>query len=77
MVSLFAGIGGFELAFRRIGVKTTLMCEIDKIAKHVLRSNMPNVPIVDDICELKGGLFIIEKLLFIPLFSLIKSISLL
>lgn len=54
MVSLFAGIGGFELAFRQIGVKTTLMCEIDKIAKHVLHSNMPNVPIVDDICELKS-----------------------
>ena len=25
MVSLFAGIGGFELAFRSIGVETTLM----------------------------------------------------
>ena len=32
MVSLFAGIGGFELAFRSINVETTLMCEIDDIA---------------------------------------------
>ena len=54
MVSLFAGIGGFELAFRTIGVKTTLMCEIDEIAKHVLSTNIPNVPIVNDICELRS-----------------------
>lgn len=54
MVSLFAGIGGFELAFRAIGVETTLMCEIDAIAKHVLHSNLPETPIVDDVCELKA-----------------------
>ena len=54
MVSLFAGIGGFELAFRKIGVKTTLMCEIDEVAKHVLSTNIPNVPIVNDICELRS-----------------------
>lgn len=52
MVSLFAGIGGFELAFRSINVETTLMCEIDDIAKHVLSTNIPNVPIVEDVCSL-------------------------
>lgn len=52
MVSLFAGIGGFELAFRSIGVETTLMCEIDAVAKHVLSTNIPNVPIVEDVCTL-------------------------
>ena len=41
MVSLFAGIGGFELAFKRIDVNTILMCEIDEIAKHVLKQNFP------------------------------------
>lgn len=54
MVSLFAGIGGFELAFRAIDVETTLMCEIDEIAKHVLHNKLPNIPIVDDVCELEG-----------------------
>lgn len=53
MVSLFAGIGGFELAFHSIGVTTTLMCEIDNIAKHVLKYKIPNVPIVDDVCAMK------------------------
>lgn len=54
MVSLFAGIGGFELAFRSIDVKTTLMCEIDPVAKHVLHSQIPDVPIIDDVCSMKA-----------------------
>lgn len=54
MVSLFAGIGGFELAFKKINVNTTLMCEIDIIAKHVLKQNLPNIPIVDDVCKMKS-----------------------
>lgn len=49
VVSLFAGIGGFELAFRKIGAKTTLMCEIDAIAKHVLASRLKGIDIVDDV----------------------------
>jgi len=53
MVSLFAGIGGFELAFQRIGVETTLVCEIDPIAQHILKTNIPNARIVSDICDLK------------------------
>ena len=52
MVSLFAGIGGFELAFRTIGVKTNLMCEIDEIAKTVLQTNIPDTPIIDDVCTI-------------------------
>lgn len=52
MVSLFAGIGGFELGFKLAGIETTMACEIDEIAKHVLKSNMPYVRIETDICEL-------------------------
>ena len=52
MVSLFAGIGGFELAFRQVGISTTLSCEIDEIAKHVLETNLPEVKLVSDIREL-------------------------
>ena len=29
MVSLFAGIGGFELGFKKAGIETSLVCEID------------------------------------------------
>lgn len=53
MVSLFAGIGGFELGFQRAGIETLLACEIDVNAQHVLRTNLPNTQIVSDVCELK------------------------
>ncbi len=53
MVSLFAGIGGFELGFRKAGIETVLACEIDPIAKHVLKTNLPTLTITDDVCELK------------------------
>lgn len=53
MVSLFAGIGGFELAFQSIGVSTSLMCEIDSIAQHILHTNFPETKLVGDICDLK------------------------
>lgn len=54
IVSLFAGIGGFELAFKSVDAETILMCEIDPIAKHVLTSNIPNTPIIDDIRDIKN-----------------------
>lgn len=53
MVSLFAGIGGFELGFKKAGIETSLVCEIDPIAQHVLRTNMTDATIVSDVCELK------------------------
>lgn len=52
MVSLFAGIGGFELGFKRTGIETTIACEIDPIAQHVLKTNFPKISIVDDICNM-------------------------
>lgn len=52
MVSLFAGIGGFELGFQKAGIETSLACEIDPFAQHVLKANMPNTTIVSDVCEL-------------------------
>ena len=36
MVSMFAGIGGFELGFKQAGIETIMACEIDSIAKHDL-----------------------------------------
>lgn len=52
IVSLFAGIGGFELAFRKTNAKTILMCEIEKCAKHVLQKRLPNTPIIDDVRDI-------------------------
>ena len=52
IVSLFAGIGGFELAFRNVGAKTALMCEIDPVAKHVLSNKLSGIDIIDDVRDI-------------------------
>lgn len=54
MVSLFSGIGGFELAFQTVGIQTILTCEIDPIAQQVLKTNLPDVELVSDVCDLKN-----------------------
>lgn len=53
MVSLFSGIGGFELAFQTVGISTILTCEIDPVAQQVLRTNLPGIELVSDVCELE------------------------
>lgn len=53
LVSLFAGIGGFELAFQSIDVTTILMCEIDPIAQRILKKRIPGVELISDICDLE------------------------
>ena len=52
IVSLFAGIGGFERAFQKIGACTSLMCEIDPVAKHVLSKRLEKAALVDDVREI-------------------------
>lgn len=49
MASLFAGIGGFDLAFKKAGIPTSLMCEIDPVAQHVLKKRFPKVNLIDDV----------------------------
>lgn len=48
-LSLFSGIGGFDLAMERAGINLVGMCEIDKNAQVVLRRHYPNVPLFDDV----------------------------
>jgi DNA (cytosine-5)-methyltransferase 1 len=53
VLSLFAGIGGFDLGLERTGgFKTVAFCEIDKKAQQVLRKHWPEVPIYDDVTKL-------------------------
>ena len=54
VVSLFSGIGGFELGFAPAGADPILFCEIDPAAQAVLKSAWPDKPIVDDISSLKS-----------------------
>ena len=53
-VSLFAGVGGFDLALERAGVKVVASVEIDKKAQDVLRSHFPNSTIFDDVTGVTG-----------------------
>ncbi len=52
-IGLFAGIGGFELGFRKAGIDCDMLCEIDDAAVSILKEGFPNVEIARDIRELK------------------------
>ena len=53
-VSLFAGVGGFDLALQRAGVKVVASVEIDKKAQKVLKRHFPESTIFGDIMEVTG-----------------------
>ena len=53
-VSLFAGVGGFDLALERAGVKVVASVEIDNKAQDVLRKHFPSSTIFGDITEVTG-----------------------
>ena len=53
-VSLFAGVGGFDLAMERNGVKVVASVEIDTKAQDVLKKRFPNSTIFGDITEVTG-----------------------
>jgi DNA (cytosine-5)-methyltransferase 1 len=48
-VSIFTGIGGLELGFRRVIDDLKFLCEIDPCAAAVLRHHFPDVGIVPDV----------------------------
>ena len=48
-ISLFSGIGGFDLAFERAGMECVTVCEIDKNAQEVLRRHFPKAELFDDV----------------------------
>jgi DNA (cytosine-5)-methyltransferase 1 len=53
-VSLFAGIGGFDLALERNGINVVAAVEIDKKARQVLANHFPNTTLFNDVCEVTG-----------------------
>jgi DNA (cytosine-5)-methyltransferase 1 len=53
--SLFAGIGGFELAARESGIKTLWNCEIEPYPRLVLAARFPDVKQYGDICKVNGA----------------------
>jgi DNA (cytosine-5)-methyltransferase 1 len=53
-VSLFAGIGGFDLALENNGIPVVAAVEIDKQASGVLAHHFPNTKLFGDIQEVTG-----------------------
>jgi len=56
-LSLFTGIGGFDLGFERAGINVSAMCESDTQARNVLSKHWPDVPIFDDVKDIDGKQF--------------------
>lgn len=53
-VSLFAGVGGFDLALSRAGVKVVAAVEIDKKCREVLGEHFPETKLFDDVKGVTG-----------------------
>ena len=53
-VSLFAGVGGFDLALERNGVKVVASVEIDQKASSILAKQFPNSKLFNDVKEVTG-----------------------
>jgi DNA (cytosine-5)-methyltransferase 1 len=54
-VSLFAGVGGFDLAMERNGVDVVANVEIDKQCQKVLAKHFPSAKQFSDITDVKGS----------------------
>ena len=52
-VSLFAGVGGFDIGFERAGWECVGQVEIDKKARGILERHWPDVPKHDDVVTAK------------------------
>lgn len=50
VVSLFAGIGGFDLGFERAGFEIVAHVEKDKHCRALLQAKWPNAICLDDVC---------------------------
>ena len=53
-VSLFAGVGGFDLAFKRAGINVTAAVEIDKKCRDVLALQFPETKLFEDVKGVTG-----------------------
>ena len=64
VTGIFAGIGGFELAFSQAGIETNLLVEVDQDASNVLQRRFPKADIqanVLDVADIPGDTTILTS----------------
>ena len=54
VLSLFSGVGGFDMGLENGGMETVFQCEWDKHANSILYKHWPDVPKWDDVSTLTG-----------------------
>ena len=54
VLDLFSGIGGFSLGLERAGMTTVGFCEIEQYPISILKKHWPDIPVFNDIKEVKG-----------------------
>jgi len=54
VLSLFSGVGGFDLGLENAGMETVFQCEWDKHCRTILDRHWPTVPKWDDVATLTG-----------------------
>lgn len=54
VVGLFAGVGGVEEGFRQAGHESAMLCEIDPLARSVLKRGFPDAELKADVTTLKS-----------------------
>lgn len=55
-ISLFSGVGGFEVGFERAGIDTVLQAESDPVCRSVLERHWPHVERLHDVRDVDRGL---------------------
>jgi DNA (cytosine-5)-methyltransferase 1 len=55
VLSLFSGVGGFDLGLERAGMETVFQCEWDKHATSILERHWPDAPRWTDVSTLTGA----------------------
>ena len=54
VLSLFSGVGGFDMGLENTGMQTVFQCEWDKHCRTILDRHWPTVPKWDDVSTLTG-----------------------
>jgi DNA (cytosine-5)-methyltransferase 1 len=54
VLSLFSGVGGFDIGLENAGMQTVFQCEWDKHANTILNKHWPQVPKWEDVSTLTG-----------------------